>query len=277
MSKRWQRNSQAPRSRWGLHATFRHGRRTRSTSPGLDIEGRVQRRRGDGRGRASSEQCGRIRQRGPWPTDGRTSGTAPIVGMAATPDGGGYWLVAADGGIFSFGDAQFYRSAGSIALNQPIVGIASTPDGGYWLVAADGGIFSYGAAQFHGSTGALILNQPMVGMAATPDGGGYWLVAADGGIFSFGDALFHGSTGGQQLNAPIVGMAATPDGGGYWLVAADGGIFTFGDALFHGSAGGRQFDSPIVGMAADVRRRGLLAGGVGRRRLYLRRCPVLRV
>jgi hypothetical protein len=28
--------------------------------------------------------------------------------MAGTPSGGGYWLVAADGGIFSFGDAQFY-------------------------------------------------------------------------------------------------------------------------------------------------------------------------
>ena len=24
----------------------------------------------------------------------------PVVGMAATKDGGGYWLVAADGGIF---------------------------------------------------------------------------------------------------------------------------------------------------------------------------------
>jgi hypothetical protein len=31
----------------------------------------------------------------------------PIVGMTATPDGDGYWLVAADGGIFSFGDAKF--------------------------------------------------------------------------------------------------------------------------------------------------------------------------
>ena len=34
----------------------------------------------------------------------------PIVGMAATPDGDGYWLVASDGGIFSFGDAAFYGS-----------------------------------------------------------------------------------------------------------------------------------------------------------------------
>ncbi len=29
----------------------------------------------------------------------------PIVAMAATPDGGGYWLAAADGTVFSFGDA----------------------------------------------------------------------------------------------------------------------------------------------------------------------------
>ena len=28
--------------------------------------------------------------------------------MAATPSGHGYWLVASDGGIFSFGDAHFY-------------------------------------------------------------------------------------------------------------------------------------------------------------------------
>ena len=83
----------------------------------------------------------------------------PIVGMAATPDGGGYWLVAADGGIFSYGDAQFYGSTGSIHLNQPIVGMAATPDGGgYWLVAADGGIFAYGNAQFYGSTGSIHLN-----------------------------------------------------------------------------------------------------------------------
>ncbi len=67
--------------------------------------------------------------------------------MAPTPDGKGYWLVARDGGIFSFGDAAFYGSTGGLALNQPIVGMAPTPDGkGYWLVAADGGIFSFGDA-----------------------------------------------------------------------------------------------------------------------------------
>ena len=161
----------------------------------------------------------------------------PIVGMASTPDGKGYWLVAADGGIFTFGDAGFHGSTGNINLNRPIVGMASTPDGqGYWLVASDGGIFTFGDATFYGSTGAIKLNKPIVGMASTPDGKGYWLVASDGGIFTFGDATFYGSTGNIKLNQPIVGMASTPDGKGYWLVAADGGIFTFGDATFYGSA-----------------------------------------
>ncbi len=92
---------------------------------------------------------------------------APIVGMAATPDGGGYWLVGSDGGIFSYGDAGFFGSAGSLHLNAPIVGMAATPDGGgYWMVARDGGIFSYGDAGFFGSAGSLQLNAPIVGMAA---------------------------------------------------------------------------------------------------------------
>ncbi len=148
----------------------------------------------------------------------------------------GYLRVAADGGVFTGGDAQFYGSTGDLQLNKPIVGMAATPDGGgYWLVAADGGVFAFGDARFYGSTGDLQLNKPIVGMAATPDGGGYWLVAADGGVFAFGDARFYGSTGDLQLNKPIVGMAATPDGGGYWLVAADGGVFAFGDAQFYGS------------------------------------------
>ena len=65
---------------------------------------------------------------------------APIVGMAATPDGLGYWAVAADGGIFAYGDAGFDGSTGGLHLNAPVVGMAATPSGhGYWLVASDGG------------------------------------------------------------------------------------------------------------------------------------------
>jgi hypothetical protein len=175
---------------------------------------------------------------------------APVVGMAVQPDRTGFWMVAADGGVFTAGKAAFHGSTGDLRLNRPIVGMASTPSGqGYWLVAADGGIFSFGDAAFYGSTGAMTLNRPIVGMTAMPNGKGYWLAASDGGIFSFGQAGFHGSTGGMVLNQPIVSMAAAPDGKGYWLVAADGGIFSFGDATYVGSAAG--LGQQIVGMGAD--------------------------
>ncbi|HEY5385706.1 MAG TPA: protease pro-enzyme activation domain-containing protein, partial [Acidimicrobiales bacterium] len=165
--------------------------------------------------------------------------------------GQGYRFVASDGGIFTYGDAGFYGSAGGSPLNAPVVGMADTPSSnGYWLVATDGGIFTYGDARFFGSMGGQHLNKPIVGMAATPDGGGYWLVASDGGIFSYGDAQFYGSTGGMSLNKPIVGMASTSDGNGYWLVASDGGIFAYGDAQFFGSTGSIHLNSPVVDMAA---------------------------
>jgi hypothetical protein len=44
--------------------------------------------------------------------------------MAATPDDAGYWLVASDGGVFAYGDAQYYGSAVNLHLNKPVVGMA---------------------------------------------------------------------------------------------------------------------------------------------------------
>jgi hypothetical protein len=166
------------------------------------------------------------------------------------PPSTGYWLVASDGGIFSYG-APFEGSHGSSPLNAPIVGMASMPDGkGYWQVASDGGVFAYGDAGFFGSHGGSALNKPIVGMAATPDGKGYWLVASDGGVFTYGDATFYGSHGGSALNDPIVGMAGDPSGAGYWLVASDGGVFAYG-APFVGSHGGSHLNQPIVGLASS--------------------------
>jgi hypothetical protein len=45
--------------------------------------------------------------------------------MAATPDGRAYWLVASDGGIFTFGHAPFLGSMGAVRLNRPVVGIGA--------------------------------------------------------------------------------------------------------------------------------------------------------
>ena len=190
----------------------------------------------------------------PSPTPAPTSGglVTPVVGMASTPDGLGYWLTDAAGGVSPHGSAVGYGSLAGLPLNAPIAHIVATPDGhGYWLVAADGGIFAFGDAHFYGSMGAGHLNAPVVDMAPTPDGGGYWLVAADGGIFAFGDATFHGSMGGRHLNRPIVGMSGDDATAGYWLVAADGGIFAF-DAPFLGSTGSIRLSRPVNGMTAPA-------------------------
>ena len=105
---------------------------------------------------------------------------------------------------------------------------------------------------------------------------GYRLGAADGGVFSYG-ASFAGSHAGVPLDKPIVGMASTPDGKGYWLVGADGGVFAYGDAAFDGSHGRIAAHRAHRGHGVDARRQGLLAGGLRRRRLRLRRRRVLRV
>ena len=226
----------------------------------------------------------------PTPSSGHAMLTN-CVGMVPTPDGRGYWLIQADGGVFTHGDSPFLGSAGGAHLNRPIVGACGHPTAGYALTGADGGVFTYGVP-FEGSASNLPLAKPIVGIAASLSGNGYWLVAVDGGVFSYGDAPFFGSAGSTHLNAPIVGMArsgssngywlaaadggvfsygapfygsastlplvkpivgmaATPDGGGYWLVASDGGVFSFGDAGFFGSAGSTHLNAPIVGMASS--------------------------
>ena len=175
------------------------------------------------------------------------------VGMAATPDGGGYWIAYSNGAVSPHGEAQQFGGLSGHDLNAPVNHIVATPDGlGYWLVAADGGIFTFGDAGFYGSTGSLHLNAPIVDMAPTFNGRGYYLVGGDGGIFTFGNAQFFGSTGSLRLNKPVVGMATTKSGFGSWLVATDGGIFAFGDAQFFGSTGALHLNKPVNGMAATV-------------------------
>jgi hypothetical protein len=187
--------------------------------------------------------------------------SSPVVAMAATPTGLGYYLaeangtVAAGSGGHPFGDATLFTDghghtdASKYHLNQPVVGMATTPTGdGYWLLAGDGGIFSFGDAEFHGSTGNLHLVSPVIGFSPTRDGHGYWLFAADGGIFSFGDAKFHGSAGGALRTNPIVGMRVSPTGNGYWLTDSAGKVYPFGDAAFAGDLSALHLFRPVIGM-----------------------------
>jgi hypothetical protein len=74
------------------------------------------------------------------------------IALLPTKTGNGYYLVFADGGVFTYGDAEYVGSLGGQQLNSPIVSASTTPSGdGYWLLAADGGVFCFGDADFYGS------------------------------------------------------------------------------------------------------------------------------
>ena len=131
----------------------------------------------------------------------------PVVGMAASLDTtdvgvntachsgalppGGYWLVASDGGIFSFGNAPFLGSTGCIVLDKPVVGMVVSPD---TTTAGD-------------SSACLPQDQEPSGSYNLPPGG-YTMVASDGGVFTFGNAPFAGSLPGSAISvSDVVGIA----------------------------------------------------------------------
>jgi hypothetical protein len=170
--------------------------------------------------------------RGQWGKD-EPALNGEMVGFTAVNGNEGYYMVAKDGGIFSWGNAPFHGSMGGERLNKPMVGMIAAPNGeGYFMYASDGGVFAFGDAPFFGSLGGIKLNAPIVGAQATfNDEGsitGYRLVAADGGTFSFGDAPFLGSFASEPLQRPIVGFAADPRGN---LLMSDeyGRVYLIGD------------------------------------------------
>jgi hypothetical protein len=82
--------------------------------------------------------------------------------MATTATGSGYWLVASDGGIFTFGRAGSYGSTGGQALKSPIVGMAVSLDGlGYGLVSSNGEVTPFGDFVSYGSTANQVLASPI--------------------------------------------------------------------------------------------------------------------
>jgi len=92
---------------------------------------------------------------------------APVTSMIATRNGGGYLLLARDGGLFSFGYSHFLGSLpgkgwcpGPTALS-----FAQTPDApGYWMLLSDGQIVPFGGAKQWGQPATT--KSPAVALAA---------------------------------------------------------------------------------------------------------------
>ncbi|WP_007507821.1 MULTISPECIES: hypothetical protein [Pseudofrankia] len=77
-----------------------------------------------------------------------------VTGIAAVDSRSGYWLVAGDGGVFSYptnttdpAAVKFYGSLGEHPPVAKVVGLAPTAFGdGYWLADETGAVYPFGAA-----------------------------------------------------------------------------------------------------------------------------------
>jgi hypothetical protein len=173
---------------------------------------------------------------------------APIVGIVPSADGGGYFMVASDGGVFTFGDAKFEGSCPSVGGCSGAA-VAVMPDAsgnGYWLVTATGHVYAFGdAATTYGAPGpqSVLVTSAM----RTTDGGGYWILFANGVVDAYGDAPnLGGPTGSVTALDPATTIFATFDGGGYWVASANGSVFSYGDAPYDGGVSGMHLNGPII-------------------------------
>jgi hypothetical protein len=171
----------------------------------------------------------------------------PVVGLVPSADQKGYFMVAADGGVFTFGDAKFEGSCPGIG---GCVGtaVAVMPDGtgkGYWIVTSSGQVYSFGDATYFGAPGPQ--GVPVTSAVRTANGGGYWILLANGTVDAYGNAArLGGPTGSAGGANPATAIFTTSDGGGYWVATANGAVYSFGDAPYKGGMNGTHLNGAII-------------------------------
>lgn len=144
---------------------------------------------------------------------GLLAGVSPGVASAATglslgaptPSGSGYWLVTAEGAVYSFGGAQYYGGMNGTPITAPITGLVASPSGkGYWLIGRDGAVYAFGDAQFYGTPGSVgaTLSSPVVAGAAVSAGGTTGATGPTGATGTTGAAGATGATGAAGPTGP---------------------------------------------------------------------------
>jgi len=176
---------------------------------------------------------------------------APIGGMVPSSDGGGYFMVASDGGVFAFGDAKFAGSCPGIGgCNGTAVAVLPDATGnGYWVVTKNGLVYTFGDAGYFGAPGPQ--SSPITSAVADPNGQGYLILDADGQVFAYGSAAGLGGLGGLPAGSaggfdPATAIFDTSDGGGFWVATALGKVYNFGDAPNDGDMSGTRLNGPII-------------------------------
>jgi hypothetical protein len=182
-----------------------------------------------------------------------SGGAAPAPAPAPAGKKQGYWMVARNGAVFSFGDAPHLGDVQGMTQGMEAVDLEPAPSlNGYWVVTNTGNVYGFRDSGYYGGlNGQLTVGETVTSLSSTSTGKGYWLFTNKGRVAPFGDAKFLGDMSGSKLNGPVLDSIPTPTGQGYYMVASDGGIFTFGDAQFIGSMGGTPLNSPVQSLVPD--------------------------
>jgi len=171
--------------------------------------------------------------------------------------GRGYWLVASDGGVFAFGDATFFGSAATLALNA-----RSSASPRRRTITATGGRrgwrrihlrrcrLLWQLAESESQSGRSLPPWPIIASWRVQ-----WSRVHAGqlermGGYTYGDfgrarwaskaalsRVHRGGRGGRQLRRQLLGHQPRRR------------RLRWGSALFYGSMGGRHLNAPVVGMA----------------------------
>ena len=201
----------------------------------------------------------------------------PVVGMAATITGNGYWLVARDGGIFCFGDARFFGSTGAHPSEPADRRRCATTPTRQRLLARrarrrDLLLRRRALLRFDRRDPAQSADR-----RDEHDADGQRLLAARSRRRHLLLRRRRGSSDPARRGAcavPAVAMLPTTSGHGYALLAADGTVLPFGDAQSYGTAPASERPSASPAACSRSTERPALAplislhgraGAVGRR------------
>lgn len=185
---------------------------------------------------------------------GLSNGSASVAvsnlacGLAPTR---GYDILTSFGGIYSFGDSQYYGNLIDHGYPGPAIGLATTPSGrGYDILTTWGGIYTFGDAQYFGNLVDHSYPGTAVALANTPSGHGYAILGPTGSLYTFGDASYFGNLIDHGYPGRAVSLAYTPSGNGYSILTDSGAIYTFGDAPYFGNLLDHGYPGTAVSLAA---------------------------
>jgi hypothetical protein len=153
-----------------------------------------------------------------------------VVALVPTSNGGGYWLIGADGGVFNFGNAGYDGGLPGLGVNVDDVVSAAAYGSGYCMLRENGWVYCFAPGhngQLVGGGAQFSMPYPATAIAEDPSGTGYWAVDQKGQVYTQGTAAYAGGLGSVTLNAPVVGIAAGANDDSYRMVGEDGGVFTF--------------------------------------------------